>query len=56
MFKAKPINFAVAETEVLEATAIEEMVTGGWALTLFTCTLSGQTRFTVRASLAGSGT
>ena len=56
MFKAKPINFAVAETEVLEATAIEEMVTGGWDLTLFTCTLSGQTRFTVRCTLAGSGT
>ena len=49
-------TYAVAETEVLEATAIEEMVTGGWDLTLFTCTLSGQTRFTVRATLAGSGT
>ena len=49
-------SYAVAETEVLEATAIEEMVTGGWDLTLFTCTLSGQTRFTVRAALAGSGT
>ena len=49
-------TYAVAETEVLEATAIEEMVTGGWDLTLFTCTLSGQTRFTVRAALAGSGT
>ena len=49
-------TYAVAETEVLEATAIEEMITGGWDLTLFTCTLSGQTRFTVRAALAGSGT
>ena len=49
-------TYAVAETEVLEATAIEEMVTGGWDLTLFTCTLSGQTRFTVRSTLAGSGT
>ena len=49
-------TYAVAETEVLEATAIEEMVTGGWDLTLFTCTLSGQTRFTVRCTLAGSGT
>ncbi len=46
-------TYAVAETEVLEATAIEEMVTGGWDLTLFTCTLSGQTRFTVRGALAG---
>ena len=49
-------TYAVAETEVLEATAIEEMVTGNWDLTLFTCTLSGQTRFTVRSTLAGSGT
>ena len=48
-------TYAVAETEVLEATAIEEMVTGGWDLTLFTCTLSGQTRFTVRCALTGVG-
>ena len=32
----------------MDSTAIEEMVTGDWDLTLFTCTLSGQTRFTVR--------
>ena len=49
-------TYAVAETEVLDATAIDQMVNGGWDLTLFTCTLSGQTRFTVRASLAGSDT
>ena len=49
-------TYAVVETEVLEATAVEEMVTGNWDLTLFTCTLSGQTRFTVRSTLAGSGT
>ena len=48
-------TYAVAETEVLEATAIEEMVTGNWDLTLFTCTLSGETRFTVRCTLAGAG-
>ena len=48
-------TYAVAETEVLEATAIEEMVSGGWGLTLFTCTLSGQTRFTVRCALTGVG-
>ena len=49
-------TYAVAETEVLDATAIDQMVNGGWDLTLFTCTLSGETRFTVRAALAGSGT
>ena len=48
-------NYAVAETEVLDATAIEEMVGGGWDLTLFTCTLSGTTRFTVRCALMGIG-
>ena len=40
--------YEVAQVEELGATAIEEMVTGDWDLTLFTCTLSGQTRFTVR--------
>lgn len=48
-------TYAVAETEVLDATAIEEMVSGGWDLTLFTCTLSGTTRFTVRCALMGVG-
>lgn len=48
-------TYAVAETEVLEATAIDEMVGGGWDLTLFTCTLSGQARFTVRCLRAGDG-
>ena len=48
-------TYAVAETEVLDATAIDQMVNGGWDLTLFTCTLSGETRFTVRCTLAGAG-
>ena len=48
-------TYAVSETEVLDATAIDQMITGGWDLTLFTCTLSGQTRFTVRCMLAGGG-
>ena len=47
--------YAVSETEVLEATAIDQMITGNWDLTLFSCTLSGQTRFTVRCTFAGSG-
>ena len=48
-------TYAVAETEVLDATAIDQMVNGSWDLTLFTCTLSGETRFTVRCTLAGAG-
>lgn len=40
--------YQVAEVQVLPPTAVEEMVDDGWDLTLFTCTLSGQTRLTVR--------
>ncbi len=40
--------YTVSETEVLQPTAIESMVVGDWDLTLFTCTLGGRTRFTVR--------
>ena len=42
--------YQVAETEVLQPTAIAEMTSGDWDLTLFTCTLSGQTRLTVRCT------
>ena len=42
--------YQVAETEILQPTAIEKMTGGGWDLTLFTCTLSGQTRLTVRCT------
>lgn len=40
--------YAVAEVDTLEPTAVEEMVSGGWDLTLFTCTYGGQSRVTVR--------
>lgn len=40
--------YEVAYTEILEPTAIEEMTSGDSALTLFTCTLGGQNRVTVR--------
>lgn len=40
--------YEVVEMEVLEPTAIEEMVNGDWDLTLFTCNYSGQARVTVR--------
>ncbi|MGN0405710.1 MAG: sortase [Bariatricus sp.] len=40
--------YEVAELEVLQAAAVEEMMSGEWDLTLFTCTLSGQSRTTIR--------
>lgn len=44
-------RYEVAEVEVLPPTAIEEMVSAGWDLTLFTCTYGGKTRVTVRCVL-----
>ncbi len=41
-------NFVSVETETLQPTAIEEMQSGEWDLTLFTCTFGGQYRITVR--------
>ena len=41
-------RFAVEEIEVLKPTDIEEMVSGEYALTLFTCTYSGRARLAVR--------
>ena len=44
-------RYTVAETEVLDGTAVEAMEAGDWDLTLFTCTPGGQTRVTVRCVL-----
>ena len=41
-------RYAVAELETLGKYDVEEMKSGGWALTLFTCTYGGQSRVTVR--------
>ena len=41
-------RYTVAQVEILAKTAVEEMAAGDWDLTLFTCTLGGQTRVTVR--------
>ena len=41
-------EYRVAETEVLVPTAIEEMKTGDWDLTLFTCNYWGDARVAVR--------
>lgn len=43
--------YQVVEIEALMPTAIEEMESGNWDLTLFTCTLEGQSRVTVRCEL-----
>lgn len=44
-------TYAVAVREVLPPTAVEEMTAGEWDLTLFTCTLGGRSRVTVRCEL-----
>jgi sortase A len=41
-------TYRVAKTEILQPTAIEEMKSGEYDLTLFTCTYGGKTRVTVR--------
>lgn len=43
--------YKVLEVETLKPTAIDEMKTGDWDLTLFTCTVGGQARVTVRCEL-----
>ena len=44
-------TYVVVEQEVLQPTAIEQMQSGEWDLTLFTCTLGGSYRVTVRLEL-----
>ncbi len=40
--------YEVVEMETLGGSAVESMVSGDWDLTLFTCTVGGKTRVTVR--------
>ena len=50
----KQYSYTVAYTEIIAGTAPAQMFSGEaeeWDLTLFTCTLSGQSRVTVRANL-----
>lgn len=47
--------YEVIELETLSPFAIEEMTGGNWDLTLFTCTVGGQYRVTVRCVLANGG-
>ncbi len=41
-------TYTVSYVEVLDPSQVEEMLTGDWDLTLFTCTLDTATRVTVR--------
>ncbi len=41
-------RYVVAKLETLGKYDVEAMVSGGWTLTLFTCTYGGQSRVTVR--------
>ena len=41
-------TYEVAERETLLPTSVEEMTSGDWDLTLFTCTVGGKSRVTVR--------
>lgn len=43
-------SYEVAKVETLSPTAVEEMKSDGWDLTLFSCTLGGQSRVTVRCT------
>ena len=46
-------SYEVVEIETLRPVAIEEMTAGDWDLTLFTCTIGGSTRITVRCEKLG---
>lgn len=46
--------YSVASVESLAPSAIEDMITDEWDLSLFTCTTGGQYRFTVRCERAGN--
>ncbi len=46
-------NYKVVDLEVLDGTAVEDMQAGDWDLTLFTCTVGGRNRVTVRCERLG---
>lgn len=47
-------SYTVSRIEELSGTAVEQMESGEWDLTLFTCTLGGRSRVTVRCSRVSS--
>ena len=44
----KVYDYAVLDIEILQPTAIEDMIAGDYPLTVFTCTYGGRTRLTIR--------
>ena len=45
-------EYKVAVVEALTPQSVEDMTSGEWALSLFTCTLDGKSRVTVRCEAA----
>lgn len=45
-------RYQVSDLETLTPTAVEDMTTGDWALTLFTCTYGNRSRLAVRCILS----
>jgi len=43
-------EYVVEEIEILQPEAVEEMISGDWALSLYTCTYGGGQRYTVRCN------
>lgn len=48
-------TYEVAGIEILQPDQAEELCSGEWPLTLYTCTVGGQTRVTVRCDLISEG-
>lgn len=48
-------SYAVTTLETLNPTEVEEMISGDWDLSLFTCTIGGRARVTVRCALEKDG-
>ena len=46
-------EYKVAAVEALTPQSVEDMTSGEWALSLFTCTLDGKSRVTVRCEVSG---
>ncbi len=46
----KVFSYEVVSLETLSPYDVEDMTDGDWDLTLFTCTVGGQSRVTVRCS------
>ena len=44
--------YSVLEIETLTPYSVQQMTTGDWDLTLFTCTIGGTSRVTVRCEKA----